>query len=129
MFHFYELSLGSDQYDHTLGMNDDIQYPGLNVADQRWDSANNRAYIYNWFVRFKTSLVPFGWYWVDGAAPFGADILSVATHELGHSVVLEDVQGSWNDTNRPTMFGWVVADNLFARTLAAGDIYGISNLY
>lgn len=129
MFHFYELPLGSDQYDHTLGMNDSIQYPALNVADQRWDSAKNRAYVYNWYLRFRTSLTPFGMYWVDGSTPDGADILSVATHELGHSVVLEDLQGSWNDTDRPTMYSYVMAGNLSARTLAAGDIYGISNLY
>lgn len=129
MFHFYELPLGSDPYDHTLGSNPDIQYPGVNIVDMRWDSANDRAYVHNWYIRYRTSLSGFGLYWYDGAAPDGVDILSVATHEFGHAVLLEDVIGSWSDSTRPTMYFEVVPGNLFARTLAAGDITGISGLY
>lgn len=129
MFHFYELPLGSAPYDHTVGMNPDIQYPGVNVLDQRWDYANNRPYLHNWYIRYRTSLSAFGFYWIEGAYPYGIDILSVATHEFGHALVLEDVQGSWSDSTRPTMYGQAIHNTIYGRTLAYGDIIGASTLY
>lgn len=52
---------------------------------------------------------------------------SIATHELGHSVGLDDLyDGSCSEQ---TMYGYATEGETKKRTLEAGDIAGVQELY
>lgn len=55
------------------------------------------------------------------------DFENIATHELGHSVGLDDLYNS--KCSEQTMYGYADFGEIKKRTLEAGDIRGISELY
>ncbi len=55
------------------------------------------------------------------------DFESIATHELGHSVGLDDLYSS--ECSEQTMYGYANYGETKKRTLEAGDIAGIKKLY
>ncbi|MCH6571241.1 MAG: matrixin family metalloprotease [Thaumarchaeota archaeon] len=79
-----------------------------------WDQIYNEVDFKNW------SIDP------DGAVPEHFDFLSVATHEMGHSAGLSHA----NDTCvEETMYPYISHSQDKERSLHAGDIAGIQNLY
>jgi hypothetical protein len=66
--------------------------------------------------------------WGDAETdPLVMDLLSIATHELGHGFGLDDLYADkWNTQ---TMYGYGSSGETFARTLASGDIAGIQAIY
>ena len=65
--------------------------------------------------------------WATTVAAGYYDVQNIATHELGHSLSLEDLYGP-NDTAK-TMYGWAASGETKKRTLTADDINGITYLY
>lgn len=55
------------------------------------------------------------------------DFLNILTHELGHSFGMGDLYTT--QCNLETMYGYAGYGEINKRTLAQGDIYGISSLY
>jgi hypothetical protein len=55
------------------------------------------------------------------------DFPNIAIHELGHSVGLDDLYDS--GCSEATMYGYADYGETNKRTLEAGDIAGVSNLY
>ena len=69
--------------------------------------------------------VDFGW--SDSGAPGLMDFESIATHELGHSVGLADLDTE--ECAEQTMYGYASYGETKKRTLEAGDIAGVQELY
>jgi len=55
------------------------------------------------------------------------DLLNIAIHELGHSLGLSDFYNS--ECSLETMYGYASNGETNKRTLAVGDVVGISGLY
>lgn len=55
------------------------------------------------------------------------DFENIATHELGHSVGMDDLYNS--DCSDQTMYGYATEGETEKRTLEAGDITGVKELY
>ena len=55
------------------------------------------------------------------------DIQNIAAHEFGHTLLLGDLYGG-GDTEK-TMYGYGATGETKKRTLAAGDITGVQELY
>lgn len=55
------------------------------------------------------------------------DFQSVATHELGHTVGMDDLYNS--ECNDATMYGYVTEGETKKRDLAKGDMFGLRSLY
>lgn len=82
---------------------------------------------YSWYVRFNSNID-----WADGKIPSAYDMQSVATHELGHAILLMDLfeyDSSWSSTTIPTMWWYIMDGSIGPRTLASGDISGVRTLY
>ena len=74
--------------------------------------------------------VVFNDYYTWGDAEFNLalmDFENIATHELGHAVGLGDLYTS--ECSEQTMYGYADYGEIKKRTLEAGDIAGILNLY
>lgn len=124
LFHFYVLPLGDNSTDHTLGMSD-LGSGGPIAAT--WGQSvwtGTRAEVGNWWIRFNTRNT-----WCNGAYSGQADRQSKATHEFGHTIRLMDLDGQWSDSVKPTMYGWWGLNTIGERSLASGDITGITSLY
>lgn len=65
--------------------------------------------------------------WSNSGDPWKMDFESVATHELGHSVGLDDLYDP--GCSDQTMYGYIDYGETNKRTLEAGDITGIQKLY
>ncbi|UCG95681.1 MAG: matrixin family metalloprotease [archaeon] len=65
--------------------------------------------------------------WSDSGEPGKMDFESIATHELGHSVGLDDLYDS--GCSEMTMYGYADYGETKKRTLEDGDITGVSELY
>lgn len=65
--------------------------------------------------------------WSSSGEPERMDIQNIATHEIGHSLSLNDLYGP-EDTEK-TMFGYAALGETKKRTLEQDDIDGISYLY
>lgn len=127
-FHYYELPLGSNQYDRTLGMADLGSGGALGAAwvMHPWNSGSVRHEVSTWYIRFEANLYKYGLYWTVGASPGAIDIQDVVTHEMGHPIDLIDVDFSGA---RETMDWESIPNSTARRTLATGDNTGVSNLY
>ena len=55
------------------------------------------------------------------------DFESIATHELGHSVGLDDLYTA--ECAEQTMYGYATEGETKKRSLEAGDIEGVGQLY
>jgi hypothetical protein len=130
-FYYYELPLGSDAYDHTLGMTDlgSGGALGLTTSSYYWDAGNQRATMNTWYTRFETNLHKYGWEWCVGAQSGKIDIESVTTHELGHPLFLDDVQGGWAQESRPTMYYAASTYTCHARSLTSWETDAVGSLY
>ena len=65
--------------------------------------------------------------WSSTGDPTKMDFESIATHELGHTVGLDDLYT--DECADQTMYGYASEGELNKRTLEAGDIAGIQKLY
>ncbi len=67
--------------------------------------------------------------WDTSSSPSGSqqDVQNVATHELGHSLLLDDLYGTAD--SEKTMYGFGGGGETKARTLEAEDIAGIRYIY
>jgi hypothetical protein len=55
------------------------------------------------------------------------DVQNIATHEAGHTLMLKDLYDS--ATSQLTMYGYGSLGETYARTLGAGDLYGVRLIY
>jgi hypothetical protein len=65
--------------------------------------------------------------WSNSGEAGKMDFESIATHELGHSVGMDDLYT--NECSEQTMYGYADNGETNKRTLEAGDITGITELY
>lgn len=65
--------------------------------------------------------------WSDSGQPGKMDFENIATHELGHTMGLDDLYES--GCSEVTMYGYANYGETKKRTLEAGDILGIQKLY
>ena len=65
--------------------------------------------------------------WSSTGEPGKMDFESIATHELGHSIGLDDLYDT--KCSDQTMYGYAAYGETDKRTLEAGDIKGIQELY
>ncbi len=65
--------------------------------------------------------------WSNSGASDAMDFENIATHELGHSVGLNDLYQS--ACNQETMYGYADFGEIMKRDLNTGDITGIKKLY
>lgn len=65
--------------------------------------------------------------WSNSGASDAMDFENIATHELGHSVGLNDLYES--ACNQETMYGYADFGEIIKRDLNTGDITGIKKLY
>lgn len=65
--------------------------------------------------------------WSSSGQPNLMDFENIATHELGHSVGMADIYES--NCSLETMYGYADYGEINKRTLEAGDLAGISQLY
>ena len=65
--------------------------------------------------------------WSASGAPGRYDVQNVATHELGHSLSLDDLSGPSH--SEKTMYGYTAPGETKKRSLEADDIAGICHLY
>lgn len=65
--------------------------------------------------------------WANGGAGSAYDLQSTATHELGHSVGLDDLYGGGDKNN--TMYGYQARGETKKRNLNADDENGLKHLY
>jgi len=65
--------------------------------------------------------------WSTTGAPGYYDVQNIATHELGHSLVLDDLYKSYQA--EMTMYGYAAAGETKKRTLEFGDRDGIVKIY
>lgn len=128
MFHYYELAMGSDPYDRTLGMTDlgSGGTVGQTWPTHPWNSGATRQEVTTWYIRFEANLFKYGVQWVVGASPNSVDIQDVVTHEMGHTLLLIDVDYS---NARETMDWETITNSTARRTLEGGDTAGVQNLY
>lgn len=128
LFHFYELPLGSDPYDHTLGLVDWLPPAALGATYRGFTrDASNRPTFSYWYIRFNSTKD-----WVDGNVAGFYDIKSTETHEFGHVVRLIDLyeyDPAWTDTTIPTMWYYLSDGSIGKRTLSPGDTNGVHTLY
>ncbi|MBI1885189.1 MAG: matrixin family metalloprotease [Chloroflexi bacterium] len=75
---------------------------------------------YNWATNIKAS-------GDCGGAANAFDVRSVATHEVGHPVGLNDLNDAADSAQ--TMYGYLAYQELYKRTLASGDLAGLKALY
>ncbi len=73
-------------------------------------------------VRFNTS-----WGWSTSGEAGKLDVQNIATHELGHWLLLGDLYGA-GDTEK-TMYGSTAYGETKKRTLESDDIAGVRHLY
>jgi len=73
-------------------------------------------------IRFNTSYL-----WATNGSLIAYDVQDVGTHELGHSLCLDDLYDSAD--SEKTMYGYVSAGETKKRTLDQDDIDGITYLY
>lgn len=71
--------------------------------------------------------VDFDWSSSSSGEAGKMDFENIATHELGHSVGMNDLYNS--SCNQETMYGYASYGETIKRTLNSGDILGISTLY
>jgi len=68
------------------------------------------------------------WYYGTGTCPTNAyDVWSIACHEFGHFLLLDDLYDA--DAREQTMYGYGAKGETKKRTLASGDIAGIRHIY
>jgi hypothetical protein len=65
--------------------------------------------------------------WSSSGEPGKMDFEAIATHELGHSVGLDDLYN--DECSEMTMYGYADNGETKKRTLEDGDIAGVSSLY
>ena len=65
----------------------------------------------------------------DGPGPSQFDVRSVATHEAGHVIGLEHVNGTDDVSQAQTMYPFVPAGSSYWRDLGRADIFGRKALY
>jgi len=87
-----------------------------------------------WFVRASKRIVEFDmlfntyYNWGDASSnPLSMDLQNIATHELGHSVGLDDIYSS--SCSAVTMFGYSSEGEISKRTLENADILGLQKIY
>ena len=131
LFHYYELPLGGDPYDRTLGMTDlgSGGATGATILYYHWDPGSAKAVMDSWYTRFETNLYKYGWQWVVGAYSGGIDMQSTVTHELGHPLVFMDVQSDLSGEARPTMYFGAVTNTTFKRSPIAEETNALNALY
>ncbi|NOZ26891.1 MAG: matrixin family metalloprotease [Chloroflexi bacterium] len=107
-------------------------FDGVNVVS--WGhTQGSLATTYFWFYAETGQLVEFDivfeddWLWGTGGEPDRVDVQNVATHEIGHTLVLADLYGS-GDTEK-TMYAYASYGETKKRSLHPDDIAGICSIY
>lgn len=65
--------------------------------------------------------------WSDSGEAGKMDFENIATHELGHTVGMGDLYNA--ECSTQTMYGYADFGETMKRSLEAGDVYGVSELY
>jgi hypothetical protein len=107
------------------------------VAFGNYSNDNVIAVTSVWFTRRGKQIVEFDmlfndhYLWGDAATASGTpavmDLENIATHELGHSVGLDDIYLS--SCSNVTMYGYSSEGEISKRTLEQPDITGLRSLY
>src|SRR4030042_480303 len=115
-------------------------YDGKNIIT--WGSASNNALAvnYTWYdkkikIAIESDIIMnkgFSWSWMNfssGACgiPGTYDAQNILTHEIGHSVGLNDHYTKAYGNN--TMYGYGAKEEIKKDTLTAGDIAGVAKIY
>ena len=145
---------GFETWDKEIGyglFNDDVQVAGQKLVGNRYDGKNvvswgrlGRGIIAQttvWYNTMTLEIVEFGmvfstaYRWgIDadgddsGSFLVGAfDVQDIATHEAGHTLMLEDLYMS--GASALTMYGYGDYGQTYARSLGTGDISGVNAIY
>jgi len=139
-----------DKEMHDKLFNDNVQVAGLKLAGNKYDGMNvvswgrlGRGIIAQttvWYNTRTSEIVEFGmvfstaYKWgIDadgegGSVLVGAfDVQDIATHEAGHTLMLEDLY--MTEASALTMYGYGDYGETYARSLGVGDISGINAIY
>ena len=103
----------------------DVSYNGaiaITIVWGRFSGSTSQRYLVEWDQVYDD--VDFDW---GIGEPTKMDFENIATHELGHSVGLNDLYNSV--CAEQTMYGYAIEGETKKRTLEAGDITGIKKLY
>jgi len=117
------------------------KYDGKNVVSFGRLGSGIIAQTTVWYNRYTNEIVEFGmvfstaYKWgIDSDGEGSAytltnafDVQNIATHEAGHTLMLDDLYTS--AASALTMYGYGDYGETYARTLGAGDISGIKAIY
>lgn len=104
----------------------DIDEPGVIAVTMVWGifgGPPQNRHLVEWDMIFDEV----DYNWSDSGAAGMMDFENIATHELGHAVGLDDLYTA--DCSDQTMFGYADYAETNKRTLEAGDITGVYQLY
>ncbi|VAX26285.1 hypothetical protein MNBD_IGNAVI01-41, partial [hydrothermal vent metagenome] len=125
------------QYGGTTSNSNASSYDGTNLMiwlENNWDThfpgSNAIAVNTQWYntitgQMYETDISFNGenYTWSDNGSPGKYDVQNIATHELGHSISLNDLYNS--DDTEKTMYGYSSSGETKKRTLDSDDINGI----
>jgi hypothetical protein len=113
----------------AYGSNDGFNIVTFGQMGQNGTLAENSFWYDPTTGEFKDTDIQFNtsYPWATDGSIIAYDVQNVGTHELGHSLCLDDLYGS-ADTEK-TMYGYVDAGETKKRTLDQDDIDGITYLY
>ncbi len=113
----------------------DKGYDGSNVMLWvNYDTGSIATNYHWWYSSDPTTVIEFdivfndlSFAWATDGSGGAMDVQNIATHELGHSLVLLDLYGSADSAK--TMYGFASNGQTSKRTLEAEDIAGITFIY
>lgn len=94
---------------------------GILAQNSYWYNRKTKI-VYENDIVFNTYYV-----WSTSGAPGAYDVQNIGTHEMGHSLVLNDLYRSAQAEQ--TMYGYGAAGETKKRSLESGDIAGIKTIY
>jgi len=103
------------------GALDPVQYPNVLALNHVWYYTGSKEIIDSDII-FNSNYA-----WTVQGAAWGYDVQNIATHELGHSLQLDDLY--WDYQSEKTMYGYAAKGETKKRTLTWDDRAGIKFIY
>jgi len=105
----------------TRGALDPAEYPNVLALNHVWYYTGSKEIIDSDII-YNTNYA-----WTVAGASWGYDVQNIGTHELGHSLQLDDLY--WNYQSEKTMYGYASKGEIKKRTLTWDDRAGIKYIY
>jgi hypothetical protein len=126
--------VGSDKCPINLAATYGVQDYQNAITFGNYPTANVIAVTSVWYTRYGKQIVEFDqlyntrFTWGDATInPAVMDLQNIATHELGHSVGLDDIYSK--SCTAVTMFGYSNNGEIIKRTLEPADVTGLRSIY